>query len=492
MSNITKIYIPLFFIFLLLLAGYLIFFGVGDTESTITKKETPSIDQPSLSVVPTNKVDISKPLAGVTSPLPSIEEPEEEITEEVIEEVISRYPKVNFTFEGRYSQSKPRSLDSFGDSIVMNDNFVFVTSPFDDKRGLSESGSVNIFKLEGAKLNLVQELKPEDIKSNERFGHKLAANNNVLAVTAEKANETGAVYIYELANNTWNNTQKILPKRAINKSFGGELYLTDKFLVIGEPRGSNKSDGNEGLVHIYERRNNSWQLKQTLNSPAPQLHNQFGSGLLLKNKLLFVGELEGDDIGTGIENGGAVHIYKQRLTGKWSLVKTILNKSPDLESGFGERLDLENDHLFVSAPNEYTSRGGIYIYKILENGSLLDDKRILASTKRISPKEAPRSSLFGLSFDAEGDFLLVGSPLASKDKEIDSGRVYLFRIFDKGIALNEVSIAESEQNLEADNKSEDRFGHSISLKNKLVFVGSRRGDSEEVKDSGNLKAFSFK
>ena len=154
------------------------------------------------------------------------------------------------------------------------------------------------------------------------------------------------------------------------------------------------------------------------------------------------------------EIGDAVHMYKLE-SGAWVLKQTLDRPSTYPWGFYGQRVDLDQGRLAVSAPQE-NGGGVIYIYQV-ENDSWTLNATLLA--------DDPNSyDQLGVSMELNGDTLVAGAP---GDDELGNatGAAYIFR------RVNGVW-TQVEKLLNPAPAAGDQFGQTVAYDNGVLAVGA--------------------
>jgi len=134
---------------------------------------------------------------------------------------------------------------------------------------------------------------------------------------------------------------------------------------------------------------------------------------------------------------------------------------------FGSKVVLEGDWLFVTAYPDMpvVDAGAVHVYK--REGSDWTLQEILTHD------EPHMSDAFGLSMAADGDYLLLGSPLMDADGRVNNGVIYVYkRDGDRWVRQTKLSHPGDE--------SEDWFGLSMALRGDVALVGAPQEDEGNV------------
>ncbi|MEQ9096752.1 MAG: GC-type dockerin domain-anchored protein [Phycisphaerales bacterium] len=187
----------------------------------------------------------------------------------------------------------------FGGSIAMHQQWVFIGASVDDTE-VDLGGSVFVYRrVPGEGLEFVQRIIPPDIASMPRFG----------------------------------------------PAFGSTIHLDGGTLAIAG-RGADRTYENQGVIYLYELRDDRWQLTQELtHEPAGENHTL---GIRM--------DLDGDTLIAGTEEDvwlqtGAAYVFRRGPDGVWSQAARI---DPDGRLGrFGLGVATNGNRAAVSAPDAF-------------------------------------------------------------------------------------------------------------------------------------------
>lgn len=202
-----------------------------------------------------------------------------------------------------------KNLKRFGKVIAMNDSFLIITADLLDK--------IFIYKLQ--KNNLFKYLTIIEGQSTiyEKFGSSLLLLNNKLFICAEgdynhndglpdndktvicnrekKLLGSGAVYVYDIVNDSYIFKQKLVAKdNKADLHFGNAISGNDSLIIIGAfgDKFQNKAiKDNEyvGATYLFKFKNNTWEQIHKIVSPKRATWDKFGFSVDIYNKTFIIG-----------------------------------------------------------------------------------------------------------------------------------------------------------------------------------------------------------
>ncbi|GAL87489.1 hypothetical protein MYP_4719 [Sporocytophaga myxococcoides] len=152
-------------------------------------------------------------------------------------------------------------------------------------------------------------------------------------------------------NGEWVNTQTFTDS-ITNKDmyYGNVLSIDGDWMALGYNYYSsiNEEDkvlNNAGAVHLYQKLNSQWLLKQILSEENPVAYNNFGNYVGLKDDILVVGipgYKKPED-----KSMGAISIFK-RIGNIWTKIQTIYADAAINSLNFGSGIVIEGEQIIVT------------------------------------------------------------------------------------------------------------------------------------------------
>jgi len=118
--------------------------------------------------------------------------------------------------EARLVAKDAEQGDTFGGSVAIDGNTVVIGAPGRDIEDNESAGAAYVFVREGITWNQKTKLVASDPDDDDAFGVSVAIDDNTIAVGADSKDftplvDTGAVYIFILQDNAWDQKAKLIP-----------------------------------------------------------------------------------------------------------------------------------------------------------------------------------------------------------------------------------------------------------------------------------------
>ncbi len=290
---------------------------------------------------------------------------------------------------------------------------------------------------------------------------------------------SGSAHIFERnygGPNNWGERKVLLPANgADNEAFGWDVAINSDHAFVLKAR--DQLDDKEGPVLYYYRKDqggtDNWGYvkKRVLNGGGVNF-NRRGLALLVTDDLLFIGGPCDDAVNSP---PGCVFIHSRNLggTNNWGLLREIRSDESMGGDRFGEALALDGDRLVVGAPvmtrDVDTYRAGT-VYVFERNEGGTDNWGQVV--KILKPGTAVLDDYFGSAVAVSGDYLMVGFPNDDYWGE-NAGAVYVFYRNEGGDnawgSVQKIIPDEHPQLAVA-----GEFGKSIATKGPILFAGAHK------------------
>lgn len=201
-----------------------------------------------------------------------------------------------------------------------------------------------------------------------RFGCAIATDNDVVVIGARTApgyigsmTRPGAAYVYQMANESLQLTQVLLPEVTEWGQFGSSVAISGNTIVVGAPLGL--SNGvNSGFASIFKKNDATWQRDAKLTLPMGEPNDEFGMSVATDGTTVVIGAPRRS---SSAEDSGAAYIY-EKIDGEWQQTAAIDAPAGGIGDAFGGNVAVDGDTIAISAMNDDTDgpgRGSVYLYR---------------------------------------------------------------------------------------------------------------------------------
>jgi uncharacterized repeat protein (TIGR01451 family) len=303
--------------------------------------------------------------------------------------------------------------DEFGLALAMRDSILFIGAPGHAQR----RGAVYVYQLQNDSWQFVQKLLAADGSSGHAFGGALAFDGQHLVVGANAFSASrGAAYVFALSGTTWSQTQKLVAADASpGDSFGSALAIEGNRLAVGARLDDNATAGdNRGSVYVYTDAGGGFSSPQKLSLADGRDSDQFGSSLGLVGSNLLVGT-PFRDRGTGEDNSGAVHHFRLQ-GGSWVLHSTLVDPLATNLGALGSSLAVRGNSALIGAPVGNNTAGFALHFELVGDTWEPWDRFVADDTR---PFE-----YFGKSVALSEQYAAIGAELADVGANVEQGAIY--------------------------------------------------------------------
>ena len=369
--------------------------------------------------------------------------------------------------------------DNIGASVAMQGQYSIVGAIGDDVNGKVDQGSAYLFKLEGG--NWIQKSKfyAPDGLAGDKFGGDIVMTDSFVLIGAcgddIGANvDQGSVYVYKWQNGSLNFFQKLTASGgASGDEFGQYLSIDGNTAAISAVRDDVLSNADQGSAYIFKLDNNGmWAEIQQIFAPDGAAGDRFGIGIGIKDSTIVAGAYF-DDIGSSADQGSA-YIFNLNLNGIWNFSQKLVANDGTANDQFGVRVSITADRLVVGAhfdeiaPNK--DRGSAYVFRKVNNSWIQEQK--LMPVDSLSGDNF--GDYFGISVMIRGGKLMVGAHYEDTYLGVDRGAVFTYEL-ENGVWVQKSKITAP------DGAQEDYFGYNLAFSGRYLVIGAYGKNSQRGK-----------
>ena len=229
------------------------------------------------------------------------------------------------------------SNDTHGVTLIEHGSFGFDIAGTDDTLAVSDGRRIYMFEKAGDTWQYVSTL--DDFIYHVLSPIKIFGDTLAVGVSGERGDPDSAVYIFEKANGSWEQTDMFLEKESI--TFGNSVSLFENTLAVGSLQCTNKNqignyqeyEGQQcGFVRIYEKKgDDGWVVVDEIQHGEYDTALEgysFGAEVFLTGDTLFV---KSTHYTTGEY---AFYLFEKQWDGKWERVLT----TPEFDIGAAQFL----------------------------------------------------------------------------------------------------------------------------------------------------------
>ncbi|CAG4990288.1 hypothetical protein DYBT9275_00496 [Dyadobacter sp. CECT 9275] len=212
--------------------------------------------------------------------------------------------------------------------------------------------------------------------------------------------------------------------------FGKAVSISGNYAVVAF-RGKQVTElEGAGAVNVYKKISGEWTLVKTLTAPTPAAGDDFGSSVAIQGDYIVVGcgGQDVDETNTVTDTDeGAAYLYKKDAGDDWGLIKTLVASTPIQGAAFGTAVAIDGDYIVVGAPIETVEAGrdGSGAAYIFFKNQGTTDSWGFAQ-KITAGDNWQMGANFGAGLAISGNFILAGAGRENVDETNTAGAVYAF------------------------------------------------------------------
>ena len=373
-----------------------------------------------------------------------------------------------------------QSVDVYGNFAIVGAYFDKLGVNSGDP-SLTNCGSAYILENVDGNWQIIQKICANDRAEQSKFGASVAIWEDYIAVGAIGKSEApntnlGVVYVFKNNAGVWTQINKLLPSDPENDcGFGNSIDIENNTLIVGAENKKNGTAYNVGAVYIYELVNNSWSFSQKLMASDCSAGDFFGCSVAISGEYIIAGAYAQDKNATGggeLTDAGATYIFKYNA-GTWTQTQKLVANDRAQENYFGRAVDIDGDYAVISAT--YDSRNSLGVADKTRTGSAYVFKNNAGTwtqTQKILANDRSNYDEFGNAVSIFNDKLIIGVSQQDfdsngEDSIFNAGAVYVYE--------NVSSNWNFTQKLTASNRqSNDYFGNAVAIYNGQLLIGANQ------------------
>lgn len=299
--------------------------------------------------------------------------------------------------------------DAFGDAVALDGDTLVVGAPFEDQRGAG-AGAAYVFVRGPSGWVQQAKLLGADTTMSDGFGSAVDVDGDTIVVGAPGADDaTGSVYVFRRNGATWTQQTEIRPADAQPLDlFGVSVSLQGDLVAVGMPNDTIPGADPPatevafaGSVRIFRRApvGPAWSLQHVLRDPTPVTGDLFGWSVSLHDRRVLVGAQRTDSA------AGVAHVFRETET-ESGWVRDAELRALDPEGGdlFGISVALGSDTAVIGAV--WDDDNGSF------SGTVWTFRRTGESWARVGRPitDSVAGDRTGASVAIDADTLVAGSP----------------------------------------------------------------------------------
>ncbi len=382
-------------------------------------------------------------------------------------------------FQTKLSAADGAAFDEFGYSVALYGDTALIGAFKANTSVGMDSGAAYVFVRNGIAWSQQQKLIPDSDKASINFGVSVALNGetalvNALFATPSSSQTVGSVYVFSRNGSAWSLQDTLFTGEAIDQGqFGVRIALSEDTALIGAENEESPIGIFAGVVYVFSRTGNDWNLQATLIPSDGAFFDFFGTSVALEGDTALV-SASGSDTPVGL-NTGAVYVFTRKGITWSEQAKLIPRSGTSSVDDFGNSVSLSGDTALIGAFKENFGVGSAYVF-VRNDGSWIEQAKLIASDQASGDR-------FGISVAVSGNTALIGAYLDDLAPGRDVGSSYVF--------TRNSSAWGQETKLTSGNGIEgDGFGFPIAIAGNTAMVGAPFDDTPSGNDIGSVYVFS--
>ena len=277
--------------------------------------------------------------------------------------------------EAELAPSGAYQFDHLGTSVAVDGNVIAVGAPWRNDPG--DSGSVFVFRFNGSAWIEEAELKAQDKYNYDFLGTAVDIDGNVIVAGAPWRNDpadSGSVFVFRFNGAQWVEEDELKARDAYNYDFlGMSVAIDGDIIVAGAPY--RNSPGDSGGAFVFRYNGFGWveeaELKGTDRSGARMDYWFLGRAVDVDGDTIIAGAVpalhndERVDFDDAAQHPGLAHVF-QLTNGSWSEVSRLPTDTNGSLDYFARDVAIAGGNAVVGAP-EYNGQGVVFAFRSVAN-----------------------------------------------------------------------------------------------------------------------------
>lgn len=374
----------------------------------------------------------------------------------------------------------------FGYSVDIEGDYAVFGAKWEDHSGLSDAGSVYVFKNDGSdNWTQIAKLTAGDAANGDTFGGNVRISGNYIAISADREapggiSNAGSVYIFKNdGSDNFTQVAKVSASDAdINDFFGNYIDFEGNYLVVGAWYEDPAAKHEAGSVYIFKNdgSDNFAEIAKLTASNGGASDN-FGESVSISGNYIAVGA-RGANPSFG--DTGSVYIFKNDGADNFSEISRLDCPVAEVAAKFGDAVSIDGDYLLVGTgaedSNGLANAGSAYMFKN-------DGADNFTQIAKLLSNDLESDDFFGFELTLSGNYALISAQQENYQGKHFAGSAYVFK---NDGADNWTQI----DKLNADDADADEsFSSSVAISGDYMLIGARVGDSDVIDDAGSAYFF---
>ena len=234
-------------------------------------------------------------------------------------------------------------------------------------------------------------------------------------------------------------------------ALGRRVSISGDYAIISA-FGDDTNGGLAGAAYIFLKEGDRWVEEVKLLANDGKEADQFGRDVSISGDFAIVGTFRSDN------SAGKAYVFG-RTGSQWNQIgSSIMAGTPSSGDVFGDNVAISGDYAIVSAVGDNETgnfSGAAYIFQ--------NQGASWGEIQKLTASDADESDVFGGDVAIDGNFAIIGAPLAGP------GKAYVFEL--QGSLWQEVDILTA-----SDASLSDNFGRSVAISGDFAIVGAHLDD----------------
>ena len=241
-----------------------------------------------------------------------------------------RYEDGAWVEDQKLTASDAATSAHFGEAVAISGNRVLIGAPGDRVSGTGQNtGAAYVFEYVGDEWVETAKLTASDAEGQADFGSAVALDGDRALIGARRDGTSGAAYVFELDEDEWAETAKLIGTDAMGLAlFGSAVALDGAQALVGAERWFPEGEDATGKVYLFEYDEGGGLWLEVEGGLVPEdggAGDAFGAAVALDDGVVLVGAPEH---GLPVGGNGAVYAYGEPETQPIGVIASFPGHQP--------------------------------------------------------------------------------------------------------------------------------------------------------------------
>jgi len=252
---------------------------------------------------------------------------------------------------------------NFGEYVAISGDVIVVGNRFDEDLG-NNAGACYVFERVGGLWQETAKLKGSQGRRNDLSADTVRVDGTRIVMASYRADasggKSGAAYVFDKVNGAWVESARLVANDKAGEMSRG-MDLEGDRILLGTRRDSTQGT-DSGAGYLFELVNGTWQQTAKLVPSVARAGDWSGESVAISGDRLLISGHFHDLYGS---NSGVATTF-ERVNGAWVESGTLVSSAPSPNDNFSFAMAMDGNLAVVTSPYEAGNVGAAYVFSFDE------------------------------------------------------------------------------------------------------------------------------